>query len=140
MVQQLHAAPPPCRATGLLMSKRQTVEKVQKVSLTISAFKDGLQEQPAARQQTEAGGTCRGTLEQTVQEGEEEVPTGPSQLEEGSAIKAAWEQLWDGQAVEPKEFDRANRFTPPAFIRPQQELHDDEPLDISLEQREQENS
>ncbi|KAM9168377.1 LOW QUALITY PROTEIN: PHD finger protein 24-like [Mergus octosetaceus] len=122
---------------GLLMSKRQTVEKVQKVSLAVSAFKDGLQEQPAARWRTEAGGTCRGTLEQTVQEGEEEVPAGPSQLEEGSAIKATWERLWDGWAVEPKEFDRANRFTPPAFIRPQQELHDDEPLDISLEQREQ---
>ncbi|XP_010013922.1 PREDICTED: protein KIAA1045 homolog, partial [Nestor notabilis] len=31
---------------------------------------------------------------------------------------------------------RANRFTPPAFIRPKRELRDDEPPDISL-QREQ---
>uniref|UniRef100_A0A8B9E613 KIAA1045 RING finger domain-containing protein n=1 Tax=Anser cygnoides TaxID=8845 RepID=A0A8B9E613_ANSCY len=85
---------------GVLMSRRQTVEKVQK---------------------------------QTVQEGEEEVPMGPSQPEEGSASKAAWERLQDGRGVEPEEFDRANRLTPPAFIRPQRELHDDEPLDISLE-------
>ncbi|KAI6057803.1 PHD finger protein 24 [Aix galericulata] len=49
---------------GLLMSKWQMVEKVQKISLAISAFKDGLQEQPAVRRRTEAGGTCQGTLEQ----------------------------------------------------------------------------
>lgn len=111
------------------MSRRQTVEKVQKVSLAVSAFKDGLR--------AEGGGTRRGTLEQAVQEGEEEVSAGPSQTEESSAAKAAWERLRDGRGVEPEEFDRANRFTPPAFIRPKRELHDDEPLDISLEQREQ---
>ncbi|XP_040399245.1 PHD finger protein 24-like [Cygnus olor] len=122
---------------GVLMSRRQTVEKVQKVSLAMSAFKDGLQEQPVARRWVEAGGMRRGTLEQTVQEGEEKVPTGPSQPEEGSASKAVWERLQDGRGVELEEFDRANRFTPPAFIRPQRELHDDEPLDISLEKREQ---
>ncbi|KAM6033876.1 PHD finger protein 24 isoform 2-T2 [Chlamydotis macqueenii] len=122
---------------GVLMSRRQTVEKVQKVSLAVSAFKDGLREQPAARQRAEAGGTRRGTLEQEVQEGEEEASAGPSQPEESSTSKAAWERLRDGRGVEPEEFDRANRFTPPAFIRPKRELHDDEPLDISLEQREQ---
>ncbi|NXR06687.1 PHF24 protein, partial [Semnornis frantzii] len=115
---------------GVLMSRRQTVEKVQKVSLAVSAFKDGLR--------AEGGGTRRGTLEQSVQEGgEEDVSAGPSQTEESSAAKAAWERLRDGRGVEPEEFDRANRFTPPAFIRPKRELHDDEPLDISLEQREQ---
>uniref|UniRef100_A0A8V0YFE3 PHD finger protein 24 n=1 Tax=Gallus gallus TaxID=9031 RepID=A0A8V0YFE3_CHICK len=122
---------------GVLMSRRQTVEKVQKVSLAVSAFKDGLREQPVARRRAEAGGTRRGTLEQTVQEAEEEASAGPSQPEEVSASKAAWERLRDGRGVEPEEFDRASRFTPPAFIRPQRELHDDEPLDISLEQREQ---
>lgn len=119
------------------MSRRQTVEKVQKVSLAVSAFKDGLREQPSTRQQAEAGGTRRGTLEQEVQEGEEEALAGPSQPEESSASKAAWERLRDGRGVEPEEFDRANRFTLPAFIRPKRELHDDEPPDISLEQREQ---
>ncbi|KFV75860.1 Protein KIAA1045, partial [Dryobates pubescens] len=114
---------------GVLMSRRQTVEKVQKVSLAVSAFKDGLR--------AEGGGTRRGTLEQAVQEEEEDVSAGPSQTEESSAAKAAWERLRDGRGVEPEEFDRANRFTPPAFIRPKRELHDDEPLDISLEQQEQ---
>ncbi|NXA42020.1 PHF24 protein, partial [Eudromia elegans] len=122
---------------GVLMSRRQTVEKVQKVSLAVSAFKDGLKEQPSTRRRAEAEGTRRGTLEQTVQEGEEEASAGPSQPEESSSSKAAWERLRDGRGVEPEEFDRANRFTPPAFIRPTRELHDDEPLDISLEQREQ---
>uniref|UniRef100_A0A8B9C0C5 PHD finger protein 24 n=1 Tax=Anser brachyrhynchus TaxID=132585 RepID=A0A8B9C0C5_9AVES len=46
-------------------------------------------------------------------------------------------QLSHSPATAPEEFDRANRLTPPAFIRPQRELHDDEPLDISLEQQEQ---
>ncbi|NXS63676.1 PHF24 protein, partial [Brachypteracias leptosomus] len=122
---------------GVLMSRRQTVEKVQKVSLAVSAFKDGLKEQPSTRRRAEGGATRRGTLEQEVQEGEEEASAGPSQPEESSASKAAWERLRDGRGVEPEEFDRANRFTPPAFIRPKRELHDDEPPDISLEQREQ---
>ncbi|XP_030824721.1 PHD finger protein 24 [Camarhynchus parvulus] len=122
---------------GVLMSRRQTVERVQKVSLAVSAFKDGLREQPSTRRRTEAGTARQGTLEQEVQEGEEEAVAGPSQPEESSAAKAAWERLRDGRGVEPEEFDRANRFTPPAFIRPKRELHDDEPPDISLEQREQ---
>ncbi|NXH22596.1 PHF24 protein, partial [Bucco capensis] len=122
---------------GVLMSRRQTVEKVQKVSLAVSAFKDGLREQPSTRRRAEVGGTRQGTLEQAVQEGEEEVSAGPSQVEESSASKAAWERLRDGRGVEPEEFDRASRLTPPAFIRPKRELHDDEPPDISLEQREQ---
>ncbi|NWQ93466.1 PHF24 protein, partial [Burhinus bistriatus] len=103
---------------GVLMSRRQTVEKVQKVSLAVSAFKDGLRDQPSTRRRAEAGGTHQETLEQAVQEGEEEVSAGPSQTEESSASKAAWERLRDGRGVEPEEFDRANRFTPPAFIRP----------------------
>ncbi|NWJ09704.1 PHF24 protein, partial [Crypturellus undulatus] len=123
---------------GVLMSRRQTVEKVQKVSLAVSAFKDGLKEQPSARRRAEAEGSRRGTLEQTVQEGEDEASAGPSQAEESSSSsKAAWERLRDGRGVEPEEFERANRFTPPAFSRPTRELHDDEPPDISLEQREQ---
>ncbi|NXO01625.1 PHF24 protein, partial [Rhinopomastus cyanomelas] len=122
---------------GVLMSRRQTVEKVQKVSLAVSAFKDGLREQPSTRRQAEEGAACRRTLEQEVQEAEEEASAGPSQPEENSASKAAWERLRDGRGVEPEEFDRANRFTPPTFIRPKRELHDDKPPDISLEQREQ---
>ncbi|NWW48172.1 PHF24 protein, partial [Pedionomus torquatus] len=88
---------------GVLMSRRQTVEKVQKVSLAVSAFKDGLREQPSTRRRAEAGGSRRGTLEQEVQEGEEEAPAGPSQPEERSASKAAWERLRDGRGVEPED-------------------------------------
>ncbi|CAM5143795.1 unnamed protein product [Natator depressus] len=129
---------------GVLMSRRQTVEQVQKVSLAVSAFKDGLRERPSTKRKAEAWGGRRGTLEhvvQEVQEEEEERPeaAGPSQAqrEESHANRAAWERLRDGRGVEPEEFDRANRFTPPAFVRPTRELHDDEPLEISLEQREQ---
>ncbi|KAM9139014.1 PHD finger protein 24 isoform 1-T1 [Pangshura tecta] len=129
---------------GVLMSRRQTVEQVQKVSLAVSAFKDGLRERPSTKRRAEAWGGRRGTLEhvvQEVQEEEEERPeaAGPSQTrqEESHANRAAWERLRDGRGLEPEEFDRANRFTPPAFVRPTRELHDDEPLELSLEQREQ---
>uniref|UniRef100_A0A8V5GHQ9 Uncharacterized protein n=2 Tax=Melopsittacus undulatus TaxID=13146 RepID=A0A8V5GHQ9_MELUD len=121
---------------GVLMSRRQTVERVQKVSLAVSAFKDGLREQPSTRRRAGAGDGRRGTLEQSVQEAEDEASAGPSQPEEISAGKAAWERLRNGRGVEPEEFDRANRFTPPAFVRPKRELRDDEPPDIGL-QREQ---
>ncbi|XP_074850544.1 PHD finger protein 24 [Carettochelys insculpta] len=128
---------------GVLMSRRQTVEQVQKVSLAVSAFKDGLRERPSSKRKAEAWGGQRGPLEHVVQEvqEEEERPeaAGPSQAqrEESRAHRAAWERLRDGRGVEPEEFDRARRFTPPAFVRPTRGLHDDEPLEIGLEQREQ---
>ncbi|XP_072462704.1 PHD finger protein 24 [Notamacropus eugenii] len=124
---------------GVLMSKRQTVEQVQKVSLAVSAFKDGLRDRPSLRRTGESAGSRRGTVEHSVQEVQEEdepetVAAVPQ--EEKSVHKAAWERLRDGRGVEPEEFDRANRFTPPAFIRPIRELNDDKPLDICLEPRE----
>lgn len=120
------------------MSRRQTVEQVQKVSLAVSAFKDGLRERPAAKRKGEAvAGPQRGTPEHAVQEVTEDEAAGPSPRPEASANRAAWERLRDGRGVEPEEFDRANRFTPPAFVRPTRELGDDEPPDISLERREQ---
>ncbi|XP_019387423.1 PREDICTED: PHD finger protein 24 [Crocodylus porosus] len=123
---------------GVLLSRRQTVEQVQKVSLAVSAFKDGLRERPAAKRKGEAvAGPQRGTPEHAVQEVTEDEAAGPSPRPEASASRAAWERLRDGRGVEPEEFDRANRFTPPAFVRPTRELGDDEPPDISLERREQ---
>ncbi|XP_036594654.1 PHD finger protein 24 [Trichosurus vulpecula] len=124
---------------GVLMSKRQTVEQVQKVSLAVSAFKDGLRDRPSLRRTGESAGSRRGTVEHSVQEVQEEdepetVAAAPQ--EENSVNKAAWERLRDGRGIEPEEFDRANRFTPPAFIRPIRELNDDKPLDICLEPRE----
>ncbi|XP_029437408.1 PHD finger protein 24 [Rhinatrema bivittatum] len=133
---------------GVLMSKRQTVEQVQKVSLAVSAFKDGLKDRPPSKRKAETssrGGSKAEAAEQVVEEEEEErgkeaaPAAGPSQAQpRGNSInRAAWERLRDGRGVEPEEFERANRFTPPAFLRPVRGLHDDDAVEISLEKREQ---
>ncbi|XP_007945218.1 PHD finger protein 24 [Orycteropus afer afer] len=124
---------------GVLMSKRQTVEQVQKVSLAVSAFKDGLRDRPSLRRTGEPAASRRGTVEGPVQEVQEEEEAGPATPElqgESRASQAAWERLRDGRGVEPEEFDRTSRFTPPAFIRPTRKLDDDKPPDICLEPRE----
>ncbi|ELK34266.1 Protein KIAA1045 [Myotis davidii] len=127
------------RAMGVLMSKRQTVEQVQKVSLAVSAFKDGLRDRPSNQRTGELPGSHHDTVEGSVQEVQEEkeAEASTSVLQEESSIHcAAWERLRDGRGVEPEEFDRNNRFTPPAFIRPTRKLDDDKPPDICLEPRE----
>ncbi|KAM7241086.1 hypothetical protein CapIbe_007658 [Capra ibex] len=124
---------------GVLMSKRQTVEQVQKVSLAVSAFKDGLRDRPSIRRTGELPGSRRGTVEGSVQEVQEEKEveaSAPALQEESSVNRASWERLRDGRGVEPEEFDRTSRFTPPAFIRPTRKLDDDKPPDIRLEPRE----
>ncbi|XP_033020564.1 PHD finger protein 24 [Lacerta agilis] len=124
---------------GVLMSRRQTVEQVQKVTLAVSAFKDGLRER-----KSEGATSRRGTIEDTVQELREEEASseagssaGLQQKEESRFRRAAWERLRDGRGVEPEDFDRTTFFTPPAFARPTRREQDDEPIEISLEQREQ---
>lgn len=127
------------RAMGVLMSKRQTVEQVQKVSLAVSAFKDGLRDRPSIRRTAELPQSRRGTVEGSVQEVQEEKEPDagtPVTQEESSVHRAAWERLRDGRGVEPEEFDKTSRFTPPAFIRPTRKLDDDKPLEILLEPRE----
>ncbi|XP_037347548.1 PHD finger protein 24 isoform X1 [Talpa occidentalis] len=124
---------------GVLMSKRQTVEQVQKVSLAVSAFKDGLRDRPSLRRTGELPGSRRGTVEGSVQEVQEEKEaeaSTPVPQEESSSYRAAWERLRDGRGVEPEDFDKAGRFTAPAYIRPTRKLDDDKPPDISLELRE----
>ncbi|XP_003470893.1 PHD finger protein 24 isoform X2 [Cavia porcellus] len=124
---------------GVLMSKRQTVEQVQKVSLAVSAFKDGLRDRPSIRRTAELPQSRRGTVEGSVQEVQEEKEPDagtPVTQEESSVHRAAWERLRDGRGVEPEEFDKTSRFTPPAFIRPTRKLDDDKPLEILLEPRE----
>lgn len=124
---------------GVLMSKRQTVEQVQKVSLAVSAFKDGLRDRPSIRRTGELPGSRRGTVEGSVQEVQEEKEaeaSAPALQEESSVNRASWERLRDGRGVEPEEFDRTSRFTPPAFIRPTRKLDDDKPPDIRLEPKE----
>nr|XP_033773228.1 PHD finger protein 24 isoform X1 [Geotrypetes seraphini] len=131
---------------GVLMSKRQTVEQVQKVSLAVSAFKDGLKDRPLSKRKAETSsrsGSKVEAAEQVLEEEEEErgkdATAGPSQHQprDNSFNRDAWERLRDGRGVEPEEFERANRFTPPAFLRPIRGLQDDDPLEISLEKAEQ---
>ncbi|XP_015685143.1 PHD finger protein 24 [Protobothrops mucrosquamatus] len=126
---------------GVLMSRRQTVEQVQKVSLAVSAFKDGLRERPAAKRPAEGTASRRGTLEedavQELREEEEGAPGGPSRSWGGGTRSAAWARLRDGRGVEPEELDRPACFTPPALVRPVRPTREEERLEISLEQREQ---
>ena len=78
---------------GVLMSKRQTVEQVQKVSLAVSAFKDGLRDRPSLRRTGELPGSRRGTVEGSVQEVLEEKEaeaSTPVVQEESSVNRAAW--------------------------------------------------
>ncbi|KAG8131348.1 hypothetical protein E2320_017906 [Naja naja] len=133
---------------GVLMSRRQTVEQVQKVSLAVSAFKDGLRERPAAKRPAEGAASRRGTLEEHAvrelreEEAEEEekaAPGGASRPGGGGTGSAAWARLRDGRGVEPEDLDRPGCFTPPALVRPVRppRQEEEERLEISLEQREQ---
>lgn len=126
---------------GVLMSRRQTVEQVQKVSLAVSAFKDGLRERPAAKRPAEGAASRRGTLEEhAVQElrDEEEAPAGASRPGGSRTPSAAWARLRDGRGVEPEDLDRPGCFLPPALVRPvRPPREEEERLEISLEQREQ---
>ncbi|XP_058028437.1 PHD finger protein 24 isoform X3 [Ahaetulla prasina] len=131
---------------GVLMSRRQTVEQVQKVSLAVSAFKDGLRERPAAKRSAEGAASRRGTLEEhAVQElrDEEEPAPAPGEASRPGGSRtasAAWARLRDGRGVEPEDLDRPGCFLPPALVRPVRPPPEEkERLEISLEQREQDN-
>lgn len=125
---------------GVLMSKRQTVEQVQKVSLAVSAFKEGLRDRPSIRRSGELVESRRGTVEgsvQEVQEDKEAEARAPVLQDESNIRRGAWERLRDGRGVEPEDLDRISRcFTQPVFIRPTRQLDDDKPPDICLELRE----
>ncbi|XP_073409210.1 PHD finger protein 24 isoform X1 [Dendrobates tinctorius] len=131
---------------GVLMSKRQTVEQVQKVSIAVSAFKDGLKDRPPSKRKSEGcirKGSKADVLDQVLEEEKDETESNPDSpcqsqpRQENPANRAAWERLRDGKGVEPDEFDNSKRFTPPAFIRPTRALNDDELPEITLDQREE---
>ncbi|XP_056403378.1 PHD finger protein 24 [Hyla sarda] len=131
---------------GVLMSKRQTVEQVQKVSIAVSAFKDGLKDRPPSKRKSEAcirKGSKADVLDQVLEEEKDENesrPDSPCQSQprqENPTNRAAWERLRDGKGVEPDEFYKSKRFAPPAFIRPTRALNDDEPMEMKLDQREE---
>ncbi|XP_069820967.1 PHD finger protein 24 [Dendropsophus ebraccatus] len=131
---------------GVLMSKRQTVEQVQKVSIAVSAFKDGLKDRPPSKRKSEGcirKGSKADVLDQVLEEEKDEnesQPDSPCQSQprqENPTNRAAWERLRDGKGVEPDEFDKSKRFTPPAFVRPTRALNDDDSPEIKLDQREE---
>ncbi|XP_071988843.1 PHD finger protein 24 [Engystomops pustulosus] len=131
---------------GVLMSKRQTVEQVQKVSIAVSAFKDGLKDKPLSKRKSEGcirKGSKADVLDQVLEEDKDATESNPGSpcqsqpRQENPTNRAAWERLRDGKGVEPDEFNKTKRFTPPAFIRPTRALNDDDPPEIKRDHREE---
>lgn len=129
---------------GVLMSKKQQVEKVQKCNAVVSAFREGLKNQasvPQAQNNSESKdeGLNQPESEETGHKEEDGKP-GPSTAppkEENKANQEAWGRLRDGKGVEPEELNKVHQLTPPAFIRPKRQPNDDQPIQIKLGQREQ---
>lgn len=138
---------------GVLMSKKQQVEKVQKCSIVVSAFKEGLKDRPTVDQTedvvTENGdGSAEGSNQTNTDHAEHKEKDNkqgslPSQQasallrEENKANKEAWGRLRDGKGVEPEDLKKSHQLTPPAFVRPKRDVNDDKPVDVPLGQREQ---
>lgn len=143
---------------GVLMSRKQQVEKVQKCSVVVSAFKEGLKDRaaPADAAQTEevivengeesAEGSHQANKDHTEQKDKDSKPgslpnqqasASASSREEHRANQEAWGRLRDGKGVEPEDLKKAHQLTPPTFVRPKREVNDDQPIDVSLGQTEQ---
>nr|XP_055064758.1 PHD finger protein 24 isoform X2 [Misgurnus anguillicaudatus] len=140
---------------GVLMSKKQQVEKVQKCNAVVSAFQQGLKDRvpQASAGHTEeivtenGDGSAEGSHQPNTDHAEqkEKDKTGslstqqasaPSK-EENKANQEAWGRLRDGKGVEPEDLKKSHQLTPPAFVRPKRDVNDDQPVDVPLGQREQ---
>lgn len=129
---------------GVLMSKKQQVEKVQKCNAVVSAFREGLKNQPIVTQahtnsESKDEAPNQPESDETGRKEEDGKP-GPSTAlskEENKANQEAWGRLRDGKGVEPEELNKVHQLTPPAFIRPKRQPNDDQPVQIELGQREQ---
>ncbi|XP_071767757.1 PHD finger protein 24 [Centroberyx gerrardi] len=141
---------------GVLMSKKQQVEKVQKCSAVVSAFQQGLKERPAPAKPTEGfaeegeapAETAANSNERSGEEaeqGETDNSAGPSTSQQASAPardeckvnQEAWSRLRDGKGVEPEDLDKSHQLTPPAFVRPKRDADDDQLVEVELGKREQ---
>ncbi|XP_051542394.1 PHD finger protein 24-like isoform X1 [Myxocyprinus asiaticus] len=141
---------------GVLMSKKQQAEKVQKCSVVVSAFKEGLKDRAALASvvQTEevvaengdgsAEGSHQLNTDQTESKEKDDKLGSLStqqdsalQKKENKANQEAWGRLRDGKGVEPEELKKAHQLTSPAFVRPKREVNDDQPVNVPLGQREQ---
>ncbi|XP_038590603.1 PHD finger protein 24 isoform X2 [Micropterus salmoides] len=141
---------------GVLMSKKQQVEKVQKCNAVVSAFQAGIKDRPAPAKQAEeeveegegpgkpSANSDEKKTEEAAQE-ETENCAGPSTSQQASATarednkinQEAWSRLRDGKGVEPEDLDKSHQLTPPAFVRPKREANDDQPLEVELDKKEQ---
>ncbi|XP_063334901.1 PHD finger protein 24 isoform X1 [Pelmatolapia mariae] len=139
---------------GVLMSKKQQVEKVQKCTAVVSAFQAGLKDRAAtvkqAEGQVEEGEGHAKTnpdeknTEDAVQE-ENDNSASPSTSQQASAPtrdeckvnQEAWSRLRDGKGVEPEDLDKTHQLTPPAFVRPKREPDDDQPIEVDLYKKEE---
>ncbi|XP_029921871.1 PHD finger protein 24 isoform X2 [Myripristis murdjan] len=141
---------------GVLMSKKQQVEKVQKCSAVVSAFQQGLKDRAATAKpadgSVEGGEGPAETPASSNEKNSEQVEkadtdnnAGPSTSQQASAPardeckvnQEAWSRLRDGKGVEPEELDKSHQLTPPAFVRPKRDPDDDQPVEVELGQKEQ---
>ncbi|KAF1377325.1 hypothetical protein PFLUV_G00199570 [Perca fluviatilis] len=140
---------------GVLMSKKQQVEKVQKCNAVVSAFQAGIKDRPAPAKQAdgevedgEGPAKPSAAPDKNTQEAEREETdnsAGPSTSHQASgpakdeckANQESWSRLRDGKGVEPEDLDKSHQLTPPAFVRPKREADDDQPVEVELEKKEQ---
>lgn len=138
-------------AMGVLMSKKQQVEKVQRCNAVVSAFQAGIKDRAPVTRQVDGEEEDAKTTdpeEKNTLDGEEretDESTGASTSQQGSAPardeckvnQEAWSRLRDGKGVEPEDLDKSHQLTPPAFVRPKRQADDDQPVEVELEKKEQ---
>ena len=143
----------PSAAMGVLMSKKQQVEKVQKCNAVVFAFQSGVKDrgptgQPGEGDPEEEDGPVRTSSAspegKSAEEAEKEdadggaaPSTSAATRDECKANNEAWSRLRDGKGVEPEDLDKTHQLTPPAFVRPKREADDDQPVEVELEKKEQ---
>lgn len=142
-------------AMGVLMSKKQQVEKVQKCNAVISAFQAGVRDRQAGSKQggeleekETLAGPSASSEEKSSEEAKPEEVDNPSSLLSSQQMSAptrddckvnqeAWSRLRDGKGVEPEDLDKSHQLTPPAFVRPKRQADDDQPMKVEQYKKEQ---